>query len=177
MSSDYQLINPTIKGNLQTIFKAYNPLEAAKYTWNLLTKNFTNLIPQFAFTLKSLKDNKLFHFKVNEKPNADKVDYNIIELQNIPSNKNELLLSRITNLDQPKGGKRRRWEDDDDDEDEDDAYLYAKLKYDNLLNNLSPIQYWWYDPSIYNLSSFYIPTFVVPLTPYIEIQQPSIIIQ
>jgi hypothetical protein len=33
-----------------------------------------------------------------------------------------------------------------------------------------PIYYWWYDPLVYNLSSFYIPTFYSYVTPIIEIK-------
>ena len=32
-----------------------------------------------------------------------------------------------------------------------------------------PIEYWWYDPYYYSLDSLFIPTFVYPLTPYVEI--------
>ena len=32
-----------------------------------------------------------------------------------------------------------------------------------------PIYYWWYDPHLYKLQKIYVPTFVAPLTPYIEI--------
>ena len=32
-----------------------------------------------------------------------------------------------------------------------------------------PIYHWWYDPYLYKLQKMYIPTFVAPLTPYVEI--------
>ena len=54
--------------------------------------------------------------------------------------------------------------DSDYSSDSDDIYIRTRKTY-----YTEPIYYWWYDPSIYRLDSYYIPTFYSYITPVIEI--------
>jgi hypothetical protein len=179
-NDSYKLINPYIEGSLKTTVSGKTQLEAAKSAWNKLSKNFTNNIPKFAFTLKNVSDGKLCHFLVKEKTSNDTVNYTITELDISSSDKGvKDLKNKIKNLKQSGGkAKRRRkrskHDDDDDDSssDSDTDDLYNKIKYNNLLNKMYPITYWWYDPIAYAryIDTFYAPNFVAPLSPYVEIQ-------
>merc|ERR1711991_46559 len=77
-----------------------------------------------------------------------------------------------------KGGKRKSSKkskkdssDSESDVSDSDDYYYKKArKYVPSSSYSYPIYYWWYDPYVYNLNSFYVPTFYAPLSPYIEIE-------
>ena len=51
------------------------------------------------------------------------------------------------------------WLDDEEDEIYKSTYSYVNIP--------EPITYWYYDPYVYRLKRFFIPTFVYPLRPYI----------
>ena len=169
MSNSYTLVNPHIEGSFNKQSKAKNSIEAASNIYKELSSHFNNNIPKFHFTLK--KGSKYYHFQVKETKNKDDVHFTM-EPFNIDSNNidqfNENLKSIQSRL--QKGGKKKtskkvskkksRYDDDEDDEDEDedDDYVYRKRR--------SVLDYWWYDPYVYSLDYFYVPTFST-YTPYV----------
>ncbi|CAH6421781.1 Hypothetical protein KVN_LOCUS467 [uncultured virus] len=192
--NEYKLVNPFIQGNFTNIFKGSEPLEAAQNVWKTLSGYFTNNLPKFAFSLQNAKDKTLSHFLVQEKIKDDNVNYEISEI-NQPFSKTEedAFINKLNDLQQEtiKGGRRRRryrnsYDDEDDDEDDDfddldEDYdkkklkkMYNKIKYQNLIKTNQPIIHWWYNPLLYKLPSVYIPTFIAPISPYVEIQLSTI---
>lgn len=174
MASGYKLVNPYIKGEFNTLFNEKSHLDAAKKCWENLSSHFTNNIPVFAFSMERVKDNKLHHFVVKESVKNNMVEYKISELDvNMSKKEENELRSQIKNVenDEMKGGKRRRFDDDDDDDDTSSTTeAYYKYKYNQIVNRTNqPIVWWWYNPYPYRLRTFFVPTFTVPLTPYVEI--------
>lgn len=171
MTVEYKLVNPSIKGTMSTTFKGNNALDVAQKCWNKLSENFANEVPQFAFTMKNTKTNKLSHFFVREGQNAenDETDYTISSL-NIKLNKKqekdiEEKLQKCKNC--LRGGKRDY--DDDDDDDEFLDMVKYKYRYQRMINEgRFPITWWGYYPYIYGCDSLFIPTFVYP-NPYVQI--------
>lgn len=173
--SNYTLINPCIEGNIVSTFSGKSQLDAAVDAWNGLSKYITNNVPRFAFTLENNNNGELHHFLVKEKlsGNGD-ASYKISEIDvamkpsDVKSFKN-----RINNFKKSKaqaGGKKHKKHDDDDDSSSSSSSEpFNLLKVYNYATKTYPIGYWWYDPLVYRLDSVYIPTFVTPLTPYVEV--------
>ena len=75
-----------------------------------------------------------------------------------------------------KGGKRKYDDDSDsdsdkdllDDSDSDSEFYNLKYKNSDILST-RPISYWWYDPYVFRIKKYYIPTFVAPLAFHIKI--------
>lgn len=190
----FELVNPVIKGNgtLITQYTTQSPIEAAQLIWNNLSSVITNDVPLFYFTLKDEND-KLHHFSVEEMTdkNDNEVKYNITEMNmNINKENTDKFINYINALKKQiiqsqEGGRKKRYQDDDDDddfdddEDDEDEYIYKRLQAIRNINKRRSdaiLSYWWYYPNFYNICStgcppkfVYIPTFNVPLTPYIEI--------
>ena len=166
MSKQYKLVNPVIKGNLKTLFTEKSHFDAAQKCWEKLSSHFTNNVPLFAFSLQRVNDNQLFHFTVKENKKDGNVMYNIKEL-NLQLNKEEEndFKNAVTKAQQ--GGRKSRYNDNADDSSSDDE---LKSKYNKMLKGPTPISWWWYYPIPYKLDTVFIPTFAVPLTPYVEIQ-------
>ena len=179
MSNTYVLVNPNIDGSISTSIKADNSVSAAKKAYKSLSKHFNNNIPKFHFTIqKGTKGSgKYYHFEVKERKEDDNVTFSI-EKFNIKNEKTQIKkfekkLNNFKNKINSSGGKRSKKgkKDSDDSEssdysDSDDAYYRRVRKYIPTNYNY-PIYYWWYDPYVYNLDSFFVPTFYTPLTPYI----------
>jgi hypothetical protein len=166
MSNIYSLVNPHIEGSFDKQTKAKNSIEAASNIYKELSSHFNNNIPKFHFTLK--KGTKYYHFKVNEKKNNDDVHFTM-EPFNINENNlkqfTENLKSIQTKL--QKGGKKSSKKSSKkhskkskkyDSSSESDEEIYEKRR--------SVLDYWWYDPYVYSLDYFYVPTFSVS-TPYV----------
>lgn len=181
--SNYKLINPRIEGRLSTTVRGDSEMNAAEKTWNTLSKYVTNNIPQFAFTLEDMDDNKLHHFLVKESlAGGNSVKWNIAKLDLDLNTAVENKFLKNVNSAQMSGGKKHRkhrkhrekkeGEDDDSSSSSSSSSsdeMFSALKlYKNQLKTY-PITYWWYDPWVYQLDSIYIPTFVSPMNPYIEV--------
>jgi hypothetical protein len=74
--------------------------------------------------------------------------------------------------------KHRKSKDSDGEDDEssessessDSSSSYNYKKKNTYVSTVNqPFYYWWYDPSIYRLNTYYIPTFYSYVTPVIEI--------
>lgn len=184
---EYKLVNPYIEGKFKTIFSGNSQIDAAHNAWKSLSSYFMNNIPKFAFTLERVSDGKYHHFLVNEYINKKNVvNYKISEF-NISNKKDEEVLRKKIELihknknnnnnnNNISGGRQKRYEDDEDEDDDEfledtDTDLYRRIKYQRMIQQAQPILYWFYVPYIYRvyLNTFYVPTFITPLTPYIEI--------
>lgn len=171
----YKLINPVIEGDLKLNFKGKSDLDAANKAWSNISKYISNNVPQFAFTLEK-KGGKLCHFSVKEKRNGKEASFNISELNlDLDDRKEKEFKQRIS---KQAGGKKRRKKrkDDDDDSSSSSDELNGLISpwsatglYSPYNTSVLPITHWWYDPYVYSLESLYIPTFVYPLAPYIEV--------
>jgi len=180
----FRLVNPVITGTFNTTYEASNSDEAAKMFWKTLTeekKYITGNVPKFLFTLMDETGN-LFHYMVKEKAEGSYADYTIEkvdvklsdeeekkfleEVEKVQKN-NEKLEEKET---EQAGGKRRKRYDDssssssDSDDDIDELFKYIRLKKANR-----PISYWWYTPGLYNTDSVFTPTFVAPISPYVQL--------
>jgi hypothetical protein len=172
----YKLINPSIEGEFNNSFSGKSHLDAALGTWNSISKYITNNVPQFAFTLENKKNGQLHHFLVKESLVGGKsAKFDISELDiKLKKNEESEFKKRIHKFktSEMRGGKKKRHTDDDDDDSSSSSStsdIFSALKLYKSRNPVYPITYWWYDPIIYGLDSVYIPTFVAPITPYIEV--------
>jgi hypothetical protein len=199
MANTYSLVNPHVSGTVDTKISADNSLQAAKKAYKNLAKHFNNNIPKFYFTLQKGSKGKFYHFEVKEKKEDEKVNFSIQSFQ-IKGNEKKAVSEfqkKLSNFKKKtetegggskkkskkgskkkskKGSKKSRKdssssEDSDSDiSDSDDNYYKRAQKYVHTNDYSYPISYWWYDPYVYNLNSFYVPTFYAPLSPYIEIE-------
>lgn len=180
----YTLVNPTIIGNFSSTVSAKDQNDAAHQVWNNLSEYITGNVPEFVFTLESDSD-KYHTFQVKENPSGKYADFEISEVQCKMSSSQEntfkdhvkRLKNSVVGTNPQKGGKKNRRYDDekinDDNDDSSSDSVYDKLKLFSSINNQKPIMYLWYTPLIYDLPRFYVPTFVAPLTPYVEINLSS----
>ena len=76
----YELINPRIVGTFKSEYKVEKPEDAAKECWENLSKHLTNNVPKLFITFQK-EDGKLFHFKIQEKPNNKFAEYTIKEVK------------------------------------------------------------------------------------------------
>jgi len=196
--TNYQLVNPYIEGKFNTVFSGNTPQDAAIKAWDSVSQYITNNVPKFAFTMERLNDKKLYHYVVKEnvKKNTRLVDYSISELnlsltdtqiQTFRKQSDKMRHGKSANKDandddNQEGGhfcrrhKRmncRLTHDDDDSSSDSDSDIYEQVKALKYRQMPQPVVYWWYTPGLYNFESLYIPTFVVPLTPYIELDLSS----
>ena len=171
----YQLINPFIVGEFKRKVTAKAPLDAAEKVWKKLTTYITNDVPTFYFTLRQ-EGGSMHHFSVKEKrsvaTDSESGEYRIEQYN--PKTPKKILdrfqksLAQVKTEEKQYGGgkkKDKRKEDSSDFEDSTEEYEKWYKRY--ILSK--PIVYWWYDPLVYMVDWFYVPTFVYPLTPYLRI--------
>lgn len=175
--SEFYLVNPIIGGSLKTSFKAKNYLEAANKAYTSLADNFSNNIPEFYFTLQKAdsksklgkgKNADYKSFLVKETKKNSEVSYRITEHNSkIPAKLNKRFKEQVIkyNDKNQSGGKIKYDEHDDEDLFDDDDLYFPRMSSSYVYS--SPISYYYYDPYLYNIKNYYVPTFVAPLTPYI----------
>nr|QBK88861.1 MAG: uncharacterized protein LCMiAC01_05430 [Mimivirus LCMiAC01] len=168
----YRLVNPHIEGNIKTTFDKKSPIDAARAVWKTISKYVTNVVPKFAFTLECVNGKCLHHYLVKESAHNDMVDYEITKLNVKKNSKNIKQFKKRYNKFKNKmtGGYV---DDDDDDYDDDDIATIMLLR--KIRSADQPIVTWWYNPQIYRLGNIFIPTFEVPLIPYIYIDMPQVL--
>lgn len=100
----FTLINPHINTlNFKSSKKSADL--AAETIWNKFSKNVTEYVPNFYFTIKNDSDNSLYHYNVKENLENENVKYTISNLKD--SNKyNKELLDNFNNSKKMRGGKR-----------------------------------------------------------------------
>lgn len=187
MVNKYNLVNPFIKGKMETTLKAKNSHEAATMFYTNISEHFNNEISEFYFTIQKggNGDGKFYHFKVNEKKQKNEVVFDIKEFQVKNENymetkfkgKLEEYKKKIENDDQEGGASKSKNKkktskkhkkhkksdsssDSDYSSDSDDIYIRTRKTY-----YTEPIYYWWYDPYIYNINNLFVPTFYPYTTP------------
>lgn len=171
----FHLINPVIVGDFQTHFTGVSPLDAAKIFWKKFSGLIVNDVPQMCFTLRE-NSGILHHFSVKETITTGNItDYSITPIKlALAENAVIALNETYDKMLKQIGGKKKRYDTDDsttDDSssDSDDELVSKFNKIKNKLRRNQPIMYYHYIPSIYNVSNLYIPTFVYPIAPYVEI--------
>ena len=175
--TNYNLVNPYIEGDFEKTYSAQKPLDAAEKVWGKLSGYMTGSVPKFAFTLERSTDKKLFNFLVKEKVKSNVVDYSLTEVTEA-SNKETVKqfkskLVQLRKSSQQGGASKKKNKDDDSDSDSDsdsESELFTKILQHKYKHMNQPILYWWYTPTLYQpyMSSVFMPTFVVPLSPYVE---------
>lgn len=170
--SNFKLINPSLQGNIKTTVSAKEPLDAAKQIWTNLSKYFTNDVPTFAFTIENQSGGMLHHFKVEETKNKNEATFKIESIESkLKAADLKKFKAKVDEISKMKGGKKHSKKDEDDDSSSSsDGFDSLKLYKNFSKRTLQPITYWWYNPYLYNVSSVFIPTFVTPVVPYIQIE-------
>ena len=192
MSNSYVLVNPHIEGSLKTKVKAKNSLEAAKNLYKNLSEHFNNSVPKFYFTIQKggSGEGKYYSFKVKETRNDNTVDFSLEPVviqneKNVYSKFKKNLSKFKSGLEQKGGAKKRKPKKTkkdpyDDDEDDDEDFMKGDDFYDSdkkgkstqsyyASNSYSPIYHYYYDPYLYSMNTFYVPTFYSYLSPFISI--------
>jgi hypothetical protein len=165
----YKLVNPLIKGKLNTSFEGKNENVAAQKAYNALSKYFHNSTPEFLFTIQKVKNSKstigegkindYFHFKVLEDRTGNDVSFEIIKYNKINNPRlNKFRKSLQNSLKENQIGGSRF----DLDLDDDDYFYRSDTRY-----SYQPIGLWLYDPYIYTIDRLYVPTFVTSVSPYV----------
>ena len=191
----FKLVNPVIIGTFNDTYESSFVDDAAKKFWETLTtdnKYITGNIPKFLFTLMDMSNEKLHHYLVKEKPEGSHADYSIVKINvELTSDQKKEFLKEVNKVRsssekmmndkqiEQSGGKRKRYNDVNDDNDDssstdsdsdiDDLFKYIKLK-----RAIRPIVYWWYTPVIYKIDTIFTPTFVAPISPYVQLWLPII---
>lgn len=100
----FTLINPHINTLNFTSSKKSADL-AAEDIWNKFSKNVTEYVPNFYFTVKNNSDNSLYHYNVKENLENENVKYTITSLKD--SNKyDKELLTEFNSSKKMRGGKK-----------------------------------------------------------------------
>lgn len=172
----FKLVNPHIDGNLIESSEKRTS-DAANEIWSHLSSNIKNYTPKFLFTIQKGGSAKLYHYKVNEKLENNKVSY-IIE--NYTKNKatiDKLLLNELANLKQ-KGGKHKKKYDIKDKSDSSDSSSSSSssssdeyIKFKNRQSYADNVLLTYY-PSIYGIRNILLPTFSTSFVPYVRINLP-----
>ena len=155
MSNTYQLVNPYIKGEFKTKLKTKNSVEAAKRFYKNLSEHFNNNVPRYYFTIQkgSSGNGKYYHFEVREKKVNEEVSYSIRPYD-------------IKGKDNMKGFLKNFNKDSDDDSSSSESDYYREAR--SYVPTISqPFYHMYYDPFVYNLDTFYLPTFYAYATPYV----------
>lgn len=184
---EYYLVNPVIGGSLKTKFTGKNNLDAANKAYTTLSEHFNNNMPEFYFTLQEISSDKVQigagkvsdykHFLVKETKKENQVNYRLVE-HKVSNNTEQFknFKKEIKNLAQKAqlGGHKKHSYDDESDSDSDELFgdnddemYFPKMKRSTILSD--PISFWWYDPYVFRIKKYHVPTWVAPLAPYVTI--------
>jgi len=185
----FKLVNPLILGQFNTEYKAESGIDAIGQFWGDLSTHITNNIPALYVTLKD-ENGELIHYKISEKikEGLKIADYTISEVDNKMTSEEEAkFLKNIEEyekklnetINKQVGGVKKpvrsRHNDSSSssstlsaDSDEEDYYNFTRYK-----RLTQPISMWYYTPSIYRVGSVFVPTFNVPVVPYVKIWIPA----
>ena len=182
---EYYLVNPLIGGNIKTKYSGKNELDAAKKAYDTLSEYFNNNVPEFHFTLQKVtsektqvgggKNTDYKHFKTIEKKNGNHINFRLVAFK-VTKNGTQMKqfrekIKKLESKVQIGSGKKKYddndWLDDSDDSDDSDDAYFPRLKRRSVFSH--PLSYWWYDPYVFRIQKYYVPTFVAPIAPYIQI--------
>jgi hypothetical protein len=177
----YQLINPIIKGSLNTVVDARNSFNAGKKMYKMLSRYFTNHVKDFYMTLQRVGTDQLSHFKINEKMNieggAKTVNFELVKLDNhFPDKVEKEMIKNASSL---SGGRHHSSSSDSSDSSDsssssDEVYqpiknfTYWALPYSQLympktkikINGLNPL----------DTARLFMPMFSMPINPTLEVR-------
>ena len=194
----YKLVNPYVKGEFKKSITAKNSVEAAKKFYKNLSEHFNNSIPKFYFSIQKggSSKGKYYHYEVNEKRKKSEVSYSLRpyevpgkdEIESFVENFNKFKgrfnkqyggapKRKSSRKGSRKSSRKRKSKKADDlyDLDYDDDYHYRD-SYSYIPTVSQPFYYMYYDPSVYKLDSFFIPTFYAYATPIWEINTSGLVI-
>jgi len=160
---NYQLVNPKVEGSdFKNKFSGETPIEAATEAWKKISFYFSNPLPNYKFTIQD-KNNKLFHFNVNESHDKEKeVNFTLTEFKGKTDEKG---FHKSLKQFEQNGGSSKHRKDDDDSSSSDDSPRYRRIKY--------PLSLWWYYPALYTSSAdgnlCYQPSWIYPYSPYLNV--------
>ena len=165
----YTLVNPYIVGDLEKSYTAETPIKAGEKAWRALSKYITGNLPEFTYSLRRDTDKKLYHLTVKEKisgDNANSVTFSIKRENKVKLSKDSVdkFNKKIDSfMKQPVAGGKKKSSSSSSS----DSLDLSLLDYKYLRQ---PIVRWLYTPTIYPyMKSIYVPTFTVPLSPYVSI--------
>lgn len=166
----FKLVNPLLKGDIETTFSGDNNLDAANKAYQNISQYFNNNVPRFYFTLEG-ENNKFHHFYVNETRNGDNADYTIKEYEVKPKYEKELRKQMQKFENEHSGGQLggKKHDSSSSSESSSESWLDESSSTGKVKYSVDPIVYWWYYPAVYRLTKFYVPTFVQSVTPYVYI--------
>lgn len=176
----FTLINPHIN-NINFTSSKKNPDLAAEGIWSKFSKNITEHVPNFYFTIMNKKDNSLYHYNVTENVENQNVKYTISNLKNSNKFDKELIEDynnmSVISTDKGGGGHKKHdsssSSDSSDSSSSSDGYSFGKKGRFSPLLSFNTYPY--YDLDV---RSFFVPRVVVSdprifVTP--SIVSPSII--
>lgn len=190
----YKLVNPYVKGEFKKTIKAKNSIEAAKEFYKNLSEHFNNSIPKFYFSIQKggSSKGKYYHFEVQEKRKRSEVSYKLRpydvpgndEIESFVENFNKFKgrFNKQYGGDKPKRKRSRSKSRKKSKSKADDLYdidyddLDYREDYSYIPTVSQPFYYMYYDPSVYKLDSFFIPTFYAYATPIWEINTNGLVI-
>jgi hypothetical protein len=162
----YILFNPQVGGGIKSKQKSAN--SAAEEIWSKLSSNIKQYTPEFYFTIQEGGGDKLYHYKVEEVIESNRVKYTLSKLASKKSNDDKIL-----NAIKQEGGRRKKRDDDSSSSSssssssDNDSYVYypRKRKSDNGINLT-------YYPSIYGVNNILLPTFASNMYPFVSLKFP-----
>ena len=177
MSNTYVLVNPHVQGDFKNTITAKNSIEAGRALYKSLSEHFNNAVPKFYFTIQKggSGKGKYYHFQVKEKlKKGDNVSFTFepyevvggVDVESFSKKLNEFKNKFAQAGGKKKSKKSKKSKDSSESDSDSDDYKRINT-YVPVVNQ--PIYYWWYDPAIYRLESYYVPTFYPYVTPIIEI--------
>ena len=181
MSNNYVLVNPYIQGEFKNSIKADNSVDAGKQFYKAISEHFNNAVPKFYFSIQKggSGHGKMYHFQVSEKRKNNNVSFTlqpynatgVVDTASFATRLNNFKTKFAQSGGKKKSKKSKKSKDSSESESDSDSDSSNDYKRVNTLITTydQPIYYWWYDPSIYRLSSYYVPTFYAYVTPVIEV--------
>ena len=197
MVNQYKLVNPYIKGELETKTESSNSIDAAKFFYKNLSEHFSNNVPTFYFTIqKGGSKGKFYNFKVTETKKGDEVNYSIspytikdeaTAIKQYVENFN-LFKGRFNGgsiggakrgskrgskkSKKSKKSKSKRRDSDSSSSDSSssssDSYDFYREAKSYVPISTQPLYYMYYDPLVYRTSSVFLPTWNPGCYPYCE---------
>lgn len=178
----FQLVNPVIIGTFNDTYETSSADQAAEKFWKTLTsenKYVTGNLPKFYFSLMDTGNNSLHHYVVKESINGSYANYSIkkADVKMSSKQKDDFLaeVSRVRSeaksaaVKEQSGGRRRH---DDSSSSDSDSELDDLFRHVRLRNLKTPISYWWFYPKLYETDVLFTPTFVAPVSPYVQLWVP-----
>jgi hypothetical protein len=171
---NYTIVNPIIKGSIDTMYMAKEPLGAAISAYKTMSTYFAKNVPEFAFTIQ--EGGTKYHYIASEKVNdKGKIKFTIKENKNVQNLEKLNTFIENTNSKEGGGSHRRKhsskssYRYDDDDSSDSSSDSSSDYNYYRPIKRQSPIDYWYYYPNAYTYKYYYVPQFTQPVSPYVYI--------